>query len=76
MTSKKMFIFDNLMQLDDRGFQRLVRDVAQENALTAQGVDEVLVSFFTCREAAEILREDMEASGPVRWRMSAAQKSC
>jgi flagellar motor switch protein FliG len=44
---EKMFIFDNLMQLDDRGFQRLVREVAQENLLTAlKGVDEVLAERF------------------------------
>ncbi len=67
---EKMFIFDNLMQLDDRGFQRLVREVAQENLLTAlKGVDEVLAERFfknMSERAAEILREDMEASGPVK----------
>ena len=26
---EKMFIFDNLMSLDDRGLQRLIRDVPQ-----------------------------------------------
>ena len=67
---EKMFIFDNLMQLDDRGFQRLVREVAQENLLTAlKGVDEVLAERFfknMSERAAEILREDMAASGPVK----------
>jgi len=76
---EKMFIFDNLMQLDDRGFQRLVRDVAQENLLTAlKGVDEVLAERFfnnMSERAAEILREDMEASGPVKLAdVEAAQK--
>ena len=67
---EKMFIFDNLMQLDDRGFQRLVREVPQENLLTAlKGVDETLAERFfnnMSERAAEILREDMEASGPVK----------
>ena len=67
---EKMFIFDNLMQLNDRGFQRLVREVAQENLLTAlKGVDEVLAERFfknMSERAAEILREDMAASGPVK----------
>ena len=67
---EKMFIFDNLMQLDDRGFQRLVREVPQENLLTAlKGVDETLAEQFfnnMSERAAEILREDMEASGPVK----------
>ena len=30
-----MFIFDNLMSLDDRGLQGLIRDVPQESLLTA-----------------------------------------
>ena len=67
---EKMFIFDNLMQLDDRGFQRLVREVPQENLLTAlKGVDETLAERFfnnMSERASEILREDMEASGPVK----------
>ena len=76
---EKMFIFDNLMQLDDRGFQRLVRDIAQENLLTAlKGVDDTLSErFFSnmSERAAEILREDMEASGPVKLAdVEAAQK--
>jgi flagellar motor switch protein FliG len=76
---EKMFIFDNLMQLDDRGFQRLVRDIAQENLLTAlKGVDDTLSErFFSnmSERAADILREDMEASGPVKLAdVEAAQK--
>ena len=35
---EKMFIFDNLMSLDDRGLQRLIRDVPQrEFAHSAKG---------------------------------------
>ena len=76
---EKMFVFDNLMQLDDRGFQRLVREVAQENLLTAlKGVDQLLAERFfnnMSERAAEILREDMQASGPVKLAdVEAAQK--
>ena len=76
---EKMFIFDSLMQLDDKGFQRLVREVAQENLLTAlKGVDDVLAERFfnnISERAAEILREDMDASGPVKLAdVEAAQK--
>jgi len=76
---EKMFVFDNLMQLDDLGFQRLLREVAQENLLTAlKGVDEVLAERFfknMSERAADILREDMEASGPVKLAdVEAAQK--
>ncbi len=76
---EKMFIFDSLMQLDDRGFQRLVRDISQENLLAAlKGVDQTLSErFFSnmSERAADILREDMEASGPVKLAdVEAAQK--
>ena len=76
---EKMFIFDNLMGLDDRGFQSLVREIAQENLLTAlKGVDQELADRFfnnMSERAADILREDMEASGPVKIAdVEAAQK--
>ena len=76
---EKMFIFDNLVQLDNMGFQRLVREVAQEDLLIAlKGVDEVLAERFfenMSERAAEILREDMDASGPVKLAdVEAAQK--
>ena len=67
---EKMFIFDNLMLAGRSRFQRLVREVPQENLLTAlKGVDETLAERFfnnMSERAAEILREDMEASGPVK----------
>ena len=67
---EKMFIFDNLMSLDDRGLQRLIRDVPQENLLTAlKGIDaQVAERFFRnmSERAAAILREDLEASGPLK----------
>ena len=74
-----MFIFDNLMQLDDKGFQRLVREVPNENMLKAlKGVDDILAERFfnnMSERASEILREDMEASGPLKLSdVEAAQK--
>ena len=67
---EKMFVFDSLMKLDDRGFQTLVRDIDQEKLLVAlKGVDEELTERFfnnMSERAADILREDMEASGPVK----------
>ena len=76
---EKMFIFDNLMQLDDKGFQRLVREVPNENMLKAlKGVDDILAERFfnnMSERASEILREDMEASGPLKLSdVEAAQK--
>ena len=76
---EKMFVFDNLMSLDDRGLQRLIRDVPQENLLTAlKGVDsQTAERFFSnmSERASAILREDLEASGPIKIsEVEAAQK--
>ena len=76
---EKMFVFDNLIKLDDRGFQTLVRDIDQEKLLVAlKGVDQELTERFfnnMSERAADILREDMEASGPVKLaEVEAAQK--
>ena len=76
---EKMFVFDNLIKLDDRGFQTLVRDIDQEKLLVAlKGVDQELTERFfnnMSERAADILREDIEASGPVKLAdVEAAQK--
>ena len=76
---EKMFVFDNLMSLDDRGLQRLIRDVPQENLLPAlKGVDsQTAERFFSnmSERASAILREDLEASGPIKIsEVEAAQK--
>ena len=76
---EKMFVFDNLIKLDDRGFQTLVRDIDQEKLLVAlKGVDQELTERFfnnMSERAADILREEMEASGPVKLAdVEAAQK--
>ena len=72
---EKMFIFENLMSLDDRGLQRLIRDVANENLLTAlKGVDaQIAERFFrNMLNGGSSCREDLEASGPIkflRWKL-------
>ena len=76
---EKMFIFDNLMALDDRGFQRLIRDIAGDNlAVALKGVDESLADRFfgnMSERAADILKDDMEAKGPIKLaEVEAAQK--
>jgi flagellar motor switch protein FliG len=76
---EQMFVFDNLMALDDRGFQRLIREIAQENLIVAlKGVDAALADRFfdnMSERAAEILRDDMESKGPVKlMEVEAAQK--
>lgn len=76
---EKMFVFDNLMSLDDRGFQRLIREIATENLVVAlKGVDMALQERFfnnMSERAADILKDDMEAKGPVKVsEVEAAQK--
>ena len=66
----KMFVFDNLLGLDDRGMQRLIRDISVDNLVVAlKGVDQELQQRFfknMSSRAAEMLKEDMEAKGPVK----------
>ena len=76
---EKMFVFDNLMTLDDRGFQRLIREIATENLVVAlKGVDAALQARFfdnMSERAADILKDDMDAKGPVKVsEVEAAQK--
>ena len=67
---EKMFVFDNLMSLDDRGFQRLIREIATEDLVVAlKGVDASLQERFfnnMSERAADILKDDMDAKGPVK----------
>jgi flagellar motor switch protein FliG len=65
-----MFVFDNLMNVDDRGMQRLIREISVDSLVIAlKGVDErVKDKFFNnmSSRAAEMLKEDLEAKGPIK----------
>ena len=65
-----MFVFDNLIDVDDRGIQALLREVTSDNLIMAlKGADEGLkekVFNNMSKRAAEMLRDDLEAKGPVR----------
>jgi len=65
-----MFVFDNLVDVDDRGIQAILREVQQEALLKAiKGADEELKNKITTnmsKRAAEMLLDDLEAMGPVR----------
>ena len=65
-----MFVFDNLLEVEDRGIQALLREVSSESLVVAlKGADEALKEKFfgnMSKRAAEMLREDLEAKGPVR----------
>jgi flagellar motor switch protein FliG len=74
-----MFVFDNLADVDDRGIQALLREVSSESLILAlKGADEVVKEkIFTnmSKRAAELLRDDLEAKGPVKIsEVEAAQK--
>ncbi|MFT4652742.1 MAG: flagellar motor switch protein FliG [Patiriisocius sp.] len=65
-----MFVFDNLIDVDDRGIQAILREVQQETLMRAiKGADDTLRDKITSnmsKRAAEMLLDDIEAMGPVR----------
>jgi len=73
-----MFTFDDIAALDDRSIQIILRDVPQEDlrlALKGAGSD-IRDIFFRnmSSRAVETLKEDLEASGPIKLRdVEAAQ---
>jgi flagellar motor switch protein FliG len=65
-----MFIFEDLGEVDDRGIQSLLREVQSEQLLIAlkgagDGVKEKIFKNMSKR-AGEMLRDDLEAKGPVK----------
>jgi flagellar motor switch protein FliG len=66
----QMFVFENLREVDDRGIQTMMREVSTDLlALALKGVDDEMQNKFLknmSSRAAEMLREDMEAKGPVK----------
>lgn len=65
-----MFVFENLLDLDDRGMQRLIRDISVDRLVVAlKGVDDRVKEKFygnMSSRAADMLKEDLEAKGPVK----------
>jgi len=65
-----MFVFDNLKSVDDRGIQALMREVSSEVLILAlKGSDDELKEKIfgnMSKRAAELLRDDLEAKGPVK----------
>ena len=65
-----MFVFDNLIDVDDRGIQALLREVASETLILAlKGADDGLKEKIfknMSKRAAEMMRDDLENKGPVR----------
>ena len=67
---KKMFVFEDILLLDDRAIQRVLRDVDNNDlAIACKGsTEEVQNAIFSnmSKRLAEMIREDMEFMGPVR----------
>ena len=66
----KMFVFEDIGKLDDRSIQMVLREVASETLIVALKAasnemrDKILANMSS--RAAEALREDLEARGPMR----------
>ncbi|EFQ23273.1 flagellar motor switch protein FliG [Aminomonas paucivorans] len=70
---KRLFVFEDIIGMDDRSLQRVLREVDMKDlSLALKGATEELrVKFFRnmSKRAAEMLKEDMDFMGPVRVRM-------
>ena len=66
----EMFVFENLLNVDDRGIQSLLREIQSESLIVAlKGAPEELCEKIfknMSQRAADMLRDDLEAKGPVR----------
>jgi flagellar motor switch protein FliG len=66
----EMFVFDNIMEIDDRGIQLLLREVQSDSLIVAlKGANpDMREKIFKnmSQRAAEMMREDLESKGPVR----------
>ena len=65
-----MFVFENLIDVDDRGIQALLREVAQDQLQKAlKGADDQLKDKIfknMSKRQVEMLEDDLEAMGPIR----------
>jgi flagellar motor switch protein FliG len=65
-----IFVFDNLMDIDDRSMQELLRQVASDKLLLAmKGADDAMKEKIfknMSQRAAEMLKDDLESKGPVK----------
>jgi flagellar motor switch protein FliG len=66
----QMFVFDNLLDLDDRAIQMLLKEVESETLIVSlKGAQPQLRQKFLSnmsQRAAELLAEDLDSRGPVR----------
>ncbi|MCW7760383.1 MULTISPECIES: flagellar motor switch protein FliG [Photorhabdus] len=66
----EMFLFENLVDVDDRSIQRLLQEITTDSLLIAlKGCNQQLRDHFLnnmSQRAAEIMRDDLANRGPVR----------
>lgn len=76
----EMFLFENLVEVEDRSIQRILQDIEHESLLVAlKGADAPLRDKFfrnMSRRQADIMKEDLNSRGPVRMsKVEAEQKA-
>lgn len=69
---KRMFVFEDIVTLDNRAIQRVIRDVENDDLLlslkvASEEVKDIVFSNMSQR-MAETFKEEMEFMGPVRLR--------
>jgi flagellar motor switch protein FliG len=66
----EMFLFENLVEVDDRSIQRLLQEIESETLIIAlKGADEKLRDKFfrnMSRRQSDLMTEDLASRGPVR----------
>lgn len=76
----EMFLFENLIQIEDRGIQRILQDIENESLIIAlKGAEPPLRDKFfrnMSKRQADIMLEDLNSRGPVRMsQVEAEQKN-
>ncbi|MCJ8340373.1 MAG: flagellar motor switch protein FliG [Pseudomonadales bacterium] len=65
-----MFVFENLIDVDDRGIQVMMREIQTDQLVIAlKGADNAMQEKIfknMSKRAADLLRDELEAKGPVR----------
>ena len=66
----EMFLFENIMDIDDRGIQQILKEVDTNSLVVAlKGAPDALLERILAnmsQRAATMLQEDLEARGPIR----------
>jgi len=67
---KRMFVFEDIIKLDDRAVQRVLREVDQKDlTLSLKGASEEVKDIIfknMSNRASQIVKEELEFMGPVR----------